>query len=36
LPPNNNVLTALAFLIAENDPKEKEVMIKIIKHLIVE
>ena len=32
---NDNALTALALLIAESDPKEKEVMIKIIKNLIV-
>lgn len=33
---NDNALVALALLIAESDPKEKEVMIKIIKNLIVE
>jgi death-on-curing family protein len=33
---NDNALTALALLIAESDPKEKEVMIKIIKNLIIE
>lgn len=31
---NDNALTALALLVAESDPKEKEVIIKIIKHLI--
>jgi hypothetical protein len=33
---NDNALTALALLIAESNPKEKEVMIKIIKNLITE
>lgn len=33
---NDNALTALALLVAESDPKEKEMMIKIIKHLIAE
>lgn len=33
---NDNALTALALLIAESDPKEKEVMIRIIKNLITE
>lgn len=33
---NDNALTALALLVAESDPKEKEVMIKIIKNLITE
>lgn len=33
---NDNALTALALLIAESDPKEKEVMIKIIKNLLAE
>ena len=33
---NDNALTALALLIAESDPKEKETMIKIIKNLIAE
>ncbi len=33
---NDNALTALALLIAESDPKEKETMIKIIKNLITE
>lgn len=33
---NDNALTALALLIAESDPKDKEVMIKIIKNLISE
>lgn len=33
---NDNALTALALLIAESDPTEKEVMIKIIKNLLVE
>jgi prophage maintenance system killer protein/DNA-binding CsgD family transcriptional regulator len=33
---NDNALTALALLVAESDPKEKEVMIKIIKNLIIE
>lgn len=31
---NDNALTALALLIAESNPKEKEMMIKIIKNLI--
>ncbi|PIP24465.1 MAG: hypothetical protein COX35_00440 [Candidatus Nealsonbacteria bacterium CG23_combo_of_CG06-09_8_20_14_all_37_18] len=31
---NDNALTALALLVAESDPKEKGVMIKIIKNLI--
>jgi len=29
-------LTAIALLIAESDPKEKEIMIKIIKNLLTE
>ena len=33
---NDNALTALALLIAESDPKEKETMVMIIKHLITE
>lgn len=33
---NDNALTTLALLIAESDPKEKEVMIRLIKNLIVE
>ncbi|MEK7627048.1 MAG: virulence protein RhuM/Fic/DOC family protein [Patescibacteria group bacterium] len=33
---NDNALVALALLIAESDPKDKEVMIKIIKNLISE
>lgn len=33
---NDNALTALALLIAESNPKNKEVMIKIIKNLITE
>ena len=33
---NDNALTALALLIAESDPKEKKVMIKIIKNLIAD
>ncbi|MFH1233243.1 MAG: virulence protein RhuM/Fic/DOC family protein [Patescibacteria group bacterium] len=33
---NDNALTALALLIAESDPKEKETMVKIIKNLITE
>jgi prophage maintenance system killer protein len=33
---NDNALTALALLIAESNPKEKETMIKIIKNLITE
>ncbi|MEK7555196.1 MAG: virulence protein RhuM/Fic/DOC family protein [Patescibacteria group bacterium] len=33
---NDNALVALALLIAESNPKEKEVMIKIIKNLITE
>ena len=31
---NDNALTALALLIAESDPKEKDVMISIVKNLI--
>lgn len=33
---SDNALTALALLVAESDPKEKETMIKIIKNLITE
>lgn len=33
---NDNALTALALLVAESDPKEKDVVIKIIKNLITE
>ncbi|MBI5755121.1 virulence protein RhuM/Fic/DOC family protein [Candidatus Peregrinibacteria bacterium] len=33
---NDNALVALALLIAESDPKDKEVMIKIIKNLLAE
>jgi len=33
---NDNALVALALLVAESDPKEKEIMIKIIKNLINE
>ncbi len=33
---NDNALTALALLVAESQPKEKEVMIKIIKNLLKE
>ncbi|MFA6027645.1 MAG: virulence protein RhuM/Fic/DOC family protein [Patescibacteria group bacterium] len=33
---NDNALTALALLVAESDPKDKEVMIKIIKNLLAE
>lgn len=33
---NDNALVALALLIAESDPKEKEIMVKIIKNLITE
>lgn len=33
---NDNALIALALLIAESDPKDKEIMIKIIKNLIAE
>lgn len=33
---NDNALTALALLIVESDPKEKEIMIKIIKNLIAD
>ncbi|MFH1838163.1 MAG: virulence protein RhuM/Fic/DOC family protein [Candidatus Kuenenbacteria bacterium] len=33
---NDNALVALALLIAESDPKEKDVMIKIIKNLLKE
>jgi len=33
---NDNALTALTLLIASSDPKEKDIMIKLIKHLIFE
>lgn len=33
---NDNALTALALLIAESDPNEKDIMIKIIKNLITD
>lgn len=33
---NDNALTALALLIAESDPKEKEVMVRLVKNLISE
>lgn len=33
---NDNALTALALLVAESDPKEKETMVKIIKNLIAD
>ena len=33
---NDNALAALALLVAESDPKEKETMVKIIKNLLVE
>lgn len=33
---NDNALVALTLLIAESDPKEKEIMIKIIKNLLAE
>ena len=33
---NDNALTALALLVAESDPKEKEIMIKLIKNLILD
>ncbi|MFH0804486.1 MAG: virulence protein RhuM/Fic/DOC family protein [Candidatus Zambryskibacteria bacterium] len=33
---NDNALVALALLIAESNPKEKEIMIRIIKNLLVE
>jgi len=33
---NDNALVTLALLVAENDPKEKDVMVKIIKNLISE
>ena len=33
---NDNALTAIALLIAESDPKEKDIMIKIIRNLITE
>ncbi|MFA5000073.1 MAG: virulence protein RhuM/Fic/DOC family protein [Patescibacteria group bacterium] len=33
---NDNALTALALLIAESNPKDKDIMIKIIKNLIAE
>lgn len=33
---NDNALAALALLIAESNPKEKDIMIKLIKHLLVD
>lgn len=33
---NDNALTALTLLVAESDPKEKEIMIKIIKNLVAD
>ena len=33
---NDNALIALALLIAESDPKEKEVMVRIVKNLLIE
>ena len=33
---NDNALVALALLVAESEPKEKETMVKIIKNLITE
>jgi hypothetical protein len=33
---NDNALTALALLVAESNPKEKEIMVKIIKSLITD
>jgi len=33
---NDNALTALALLVAESNPKDKEVMVKIIKNLLAE
>jgi prophage maintenance system killer protein len=33
---NDNALVALALLVAESDPKEKEIMIKIIKNILTE
>jgi len=33
---NDNALVALALLVAESDPKEKETMVKIVKNLLVE
>ncbi len=33
---NDNALTALALLVAESDPEEKDIMIKIIKNLIAD
>ena len=33
---NDNALTTLALLIAESDPREKETMIRLIRHLIIE
>src|SRR3989344_1004768 len=33
---NDNALVALALLVAESDPKEKDVMVKIVKNLLVE
>ncbi|HLC99521.1 MAG TPA: Fic family protein [Patescibacteria group bacterium] len=33
---NDNALAALALLVAESDPKEKDIMIKLIKNLLTE
>ena len=33
---NDNALVALALLVAESDPKEKETMVKIVKNLLTE
>jgi hypothetical protein len=33
---NDNALTALALLVAESDPKEKDLMIKLIMNLIAD
>ena len=33
---NDNALTALTLLVASSNPKEKELIIKLIKHLIFE
>jgi prophage maintenance system killer protein len=33
---NDNALTTLTLLVASSDPKEKDILIKLIKHLIFE
>ena len=33
---NDNALTALTLLVASSNPKEKDILIKLIKHLIFE